>query len=262
MVGVSGLLDFFLNRCPSCGLAATTVCARCWYVLNDVGAQSERPRGLFVGSVEPFIQRGLYLWDDTSDSASSILRDVILASKGTPSPALTNLWAHEFHRRGMIDGLFSSRRDWIVVTPPGRNGSGENDHAGALAKAFVEMSDGRLSLRRSLFEHRKDSNRENSSTSQKLKSKKERSKIAFRISGMDPWRLDRAPGFLFIDDVIVTGATARAAWIALGRPRAFESWAIALRGRQDRSGSIADKMDLRARDFAGLTESRGLLGIY
>ena len=238
MVGVSGLLDFFLNRCPSCGLAATTICARCWYVLNDVGARSERPRGLFVGSVEPFTQRGLYRWEDDSDTASTILRDVILASKGSPSEALTNLWAHEFHRRGMIDGLFSSRRDWIVVTPPGRNGFGENDHAGSLAKAFVARSDGRLILRQSLFERRRESDRKKSSSSQKLKTKTERSEITFRISGGEGSRLDRVPGFIFIDDVIVTGATARAAWIALGRPRAFESWAVALRGRPvDKSAS-------------------------
>lgn len=266
MIGVSDLFDFFLNRCPSCGLAATTICARCWYVLNEVGVDSENRRGLFVGSVDPFTQRGLYRWDESSDHASTILRDVILSSKGTPSVAMTNLWAHEFHRRGTIDGLFSGRRDWIVVTPPGRAGSGTEDHAGALAKALVDRSCGQLILRPALFERRKPSIFDKSSipkaeTSQKIKSRRERSNIEFRMKDSDSQRLGRVPGFLFVDDVIVTGATARAAWIALGRPRAFEAWAIALRSRNDGGGLDADRIDLRAESLADTGEGRRFLGL-
>lgn len=226
---VSAFASFLLDRCPSCGLSATTLCARCWYVLNEVGEhRSPAARGLLTIETEPFVQRALYWWDDRVPRPSNILREVILASKEHPSSATMNLWAREFCRRAMLDGLLSSRRNWVVIPPPGRSGMGEDDHAGALASAFTAVSGGGFFCEIHAFERVGKSR-----SSQKTKSRGERAEIEFRIAVPAKKRLERAAGFIFIDDVLATGATARAAWVALGRPHAFECWTIAAKVREE-----------------------------
>lgn len=228
----SQFLNFFVNRCPSCGLSATTVCARCWYVLNEVGhASGSGSRGLFLIETEPFKQRALYRWDDRAVRPASILRDVIVSSKEHPSRELMQLWAAEMSARARADGALSGKRDWLVIPPPGRSGYGERDHAGALAEALALANPGTLQEELEMLERVGESRRARAK-SQKLKSRDERSRIEFRVSDFAKSRVRRAAGFLFVDDVIATGATAKAAWIALGKPRAFESWAIAFKVRE------------------------------
>lgn len=226
------LIDFVLNRCPSCGLAAQTICQRCWRDLNDDGAEDRSNvgasplRGMYVIETTPFVQRALYLWDDRQIRSSSILREVILASKEHPSSQMMQLWAEEFHRRALMSGTLNGKRNWILIPPPGRSGQGEDDHAGALAKAIGACCGSEIAVELGMLE-RVGESRRSKSRSQKTKSRLERGAIEFRISPLMQTRVAGAEGFLFIDDVIATGATAKAAWIALGRPRAFECWAIA-----------------------------------
>lgn len=127
----------------------------------------------------------------------------------------------------MIDGLLASRRNWVLIPPPGRSGIGEDDHAGALASALTAVSGGNFWCETQAFERVGKAR-----ISQKTKSRAQRSEIEFRVSVPAKKRIERAAGFIFIDDVLVTGATARAAWVALGRPRAFECWAIAAKVRE------------------------------
>jgi predicted amidophosphoribosyltransferase len=223
---VSAFASFLLDRCPSCGLSATTLCPRCWYILNEIN-EPHAERGLLVVATEPFIQRVLYRWDDRKLRQADILRDVILASKENPRFKMMELWGAEFYRRAMLDGLLASKRDWIIVPPPGRSGGGEHDHAGALGYALAEISGDRLFYENFAFE-RAGQNRK----SQKTKSRKERGEIKFQVSDIGWCAIQNAEGFIFIDDVIATGATAKAAWVALGKPRKFECWAIAAKVRE------------------------------
>lgn len=196
-------------------------------MLNEVGRASSNGAGdLLLVETEPFNQRVLYRWDDRNSRPADVLREVILASKEMPSGEMMRLWASEFYRRAMIGKLLGARRNWVLIPPPGRSGFGEPDHAGALAEMLSTMSGGSLWFEGDAFERVGKSRREKS---QKEKSRAERAAIAFRVSESAKHRFPRAAGFIFIDDVIATGATARAAWIALGKPRAFESWAIAFK---------------------------------
>ncbi len=243
MVSISQMLNFFINRCPSCGLSATTICARCWYILNEVGSpQKGQSTGLHLIGTEPFTQRALYLWDDRVARPAGVLRDALLASKETPAPEMIRMWAAELSSRAFFDGSLGGKRDWLVVPPPGRSGYGENDHAGALAEALAVANRNHLIAEVEILERVGESRRMKRTSfktalhrtvSQKVKSRAERSDIEFRVSPIAKNRIRQARGFIFIDDVIATGATARAAWIALGKPRAFESWAIAYKVREN-----------------------------
>ncbi|CAN5729819.1 hypothetical protein BH10BDE1_BH10BDE1_30220 [soil metagenome] len=200
--------------------------------MNEVGcAVGGSARGLHVVETEPFTQRVLFNWDDRIARPASILRDVILSQKEHPSFEMSRLWANEFTLRARLDGALSTKRNWILVPPPGRSGYGESDHAGALVEALAAANRGHLVAEVETFERVGESRRAKLK-SQKLKTREERSTIEFRLSDFAKSRVRRAPGFIFVDDVIATGATAKAAWIALGKPRAFESWAIAFKVRE------------------------------
>lgn len=106
-------------------------------------------------------------------------------------------------------------RPVFVVPAPSRRGP-QRDHAMALAEALVELSGWNLKnvLRFQIPE----------GGAQKTKKAWQRSERRF-IAVEDL----KAQGgtILFVDDVVTTGSTARAAWLALREPSEFEVWSVA-----------------------------------
>lgn len=235
----SGFLSTILNRCPGCGKSATTFCARCWYILNT-DERGQFDKNLNVISSRPFVSRALYIWTDTevARTRSDIIRSAILASKGRPNSEIYRLFAEEIFRRSVLEDLWRERRNWTFIVPPSVRYVAR-DHAYELASHLANLTGGILPLRPILSHVEQDSL---SRLEQKLKSRKDRESKRFLISGGNSdakSRLLKEPGFLFLDDVIATGATAQAAWSALGKPAAFEAWAIAWRGLPE--GGVVDK---------------------
>jgi predicted amidophosphoribosyltransferase len=255
--------EAMLFRCFACGAKGNGVCGDCLAQLQD-----EVSNDLFLISNDPFPQKCLYLWENRDSVRAHIIRSLILGAKGDSPTRLCEIWAHEFVRRS---GFMDSRNHMIFITPPKRDGDFEYDHAGALAREvavrlgachktslFRKVEDGpkkeerltkRLARGLGLFS-------EAEGRSQKTKSKAERAELRFAIMadahlpkntagcghsgscGGCLKKAGRSPRYVFLDDVLVTGASARAAWVALGRPRGFEAWTVAYKQGCARSGSL------------------------
>lgn len=225
----SRLVSGLLNRCPGCGRSATSFCARCWFILNHDEC-GHLAASLFDLDSSSFVSRALYIWRDNqaqSSKSSNIVRNAILASKGAANREVYRTFAEEMFRRSVAEDLWRERKDWVFIVPPSVRFS-NRDHALELASQLSQLTGCSLLSQSVLEPGSKGANQ------QKTKSRKERELKQFSISrGLGPAakkRLLEATGFLFLDDVIASGATAKAAWIALGKPPAFEAWAIAWRG--------------------------------
>ena len=228
---ISRWLDEWLNRCPSCGLRALAICDRCLFLLNETEFPKSSPRGLLPdpsGVPSPFVRRFLYDWDDRRPRSARVLRDVILSAKGETSDALVDFWTHEFARRATVGGQLSRKRNWIVFAPPTRRHGSGLDHAARLAERLSRKTDSTLRFEDGVLEHAPS---RRGFGSQKMKSRTDRSQVEFTIVPHMKQRIESAEGFLLIDDVVASGSTAKAAWSALGKPKAFEVWAIAYRAR-------------------------------
>ncbi|MCB0356298.1 MAG: ComF family protein, partial [Bdellovibrionales bacterium] len=110
--------------------------------------------------------------------------------------------------------FYKKARSSLCVVPSPRRSWAKYDHAHSLAQALAE----KLSL--PLIDCLERENQE----VQKRKSKQQRAaiKIGLKTQFLD-WQFNEV---IFIDDVITTGSTLQAAWIALGKPRHFKGYAL------------------------------------
>lgn len=230
---ISRWLDEWLGRCPSCGSKAIAICDHCRRCLDETTFKDISWEPLLADPPHVpslFDRRFLYFWDETRVSSARVLREMILSSKGATSDAVVEFWCQEFVRRAMVGKDLVKKRNWVVLSPPAKNRVGELDHAGRLARGISNLTDSDLHFEPGILLRVSE---RRFFGSQKSKSKNERSSIEFKIAPHLKHVVERAEGFLLMDDVVATGATAEAVWRALGRPHAFEVWAIAHRIRSD-----------------------------
>jgi predicted amidophosphoribosyltransferase len=160
----------------------------------------------------PFEVRSVLEWNHENDF---LVRPLLHAMKGGPSA--------EFVRALSLVLIADRRiRNPVFIPAP----SSKKDHAYLLAKIVSGFYGGNMLQP---LEPTGDLRR------QRDKSKEDRETRQFRIKAdmvnlIDELK-DQGKRFVFIDDVITTGATVRAAFEALGRPKKFEAWSLARRPR-------------------------------
>ena len=205
--------DWF-RACGACGRAYGPIdffCDRCWAELYD---RANRGARLRQESYDALPTYALWTWTRQNEI---YLRPLIYALKGGWGPPIARRLAEDL---AMARASLPLQQKKFTVAMPPRRLPAERDHAWRLASGFAESSGAPLwdGLAASGDQE----------AAQKTKTARERRELRF----VTPEPIPAAEAWMFVDDVVTTGATSLAAHRALVSPEKFEVWALAARPRQ------------------------------
>ena len=155
----------------------------------------------------------LRLFDWHGENHVFVQRMIESLKQGGPDFIFRRLALECFSRFVHHSFWFQNQEVFFVPAPPREEGS--LDHARAFAEALAFYFGGEVLL---ILE------RKNKNPNQKFKSRKERSLLEFYRKNSS-----KKGTFVFVDDVLTSGSTARAAFRALDRPSQFFIFTLAWR---------------------------------
>jgi predicted amidophosphoribosyltransferase len=166
-----------------------------------------------------FVSRSLLVWSESQPSVGEVVKKLKEVG-GNGTSRRFYFAAHKFWTQFYAHEKWAAS-DILFIPAPARI-AGSDDHASHFAKELSTLfgSPARKCLRRVSLREQKSKSRE-----ERAENKLELIDGSLERSGSG----DSPRKIIFIDDLIVSGETARAAYIALGRPGDFEVWTIAFR---------------------------------
>ena len=199
-----------LNRaCANCGRLwgrTDLLCDPCWRRFDQLlGSELERME-------YDFKVYALFCWE--KEEIDSLKSRLLLAFKGGGLGSASQRIANLFAARKSID----KPAEGLVFVPAPPRIHQTRDHAYAWGQALARCYGGTVLplLRRG------------QSGEQKSRALAERAKSTMSYFGQT---LPENPRLIFVDDLIASGYTAKAAFEALGKPEHFEVWTVAHRPR-------------------------------
>ena len=109
-----------------------------------------------------------------------------------------------------------TKKPICFVPTPSRTGGQVLDHAGLLAYWLAKLSGAEFC----------PALKNLSESAQKTKNRLERRELKISLNSEIQWLKSLTHKVILVDDVITTGATARASYIALEQPAQFEVWTL------------------------------------
>lgn len=199
MLNINKLIIESLRVCSYCGLffpKQEYFCESCWDVILSMRLKSAEQ------SVQgyPFKVRSLFLWRGPK---SDYIKTLVYSLKNNGSPSM-------FEKLSLLFE-FPQILPEILIPAPAREIGNTTDHAWLWNQ----------SLSRLIGTQSQNILIRSNSDSQKIKKREERYQIIYKLSTKP-----KSKKVVFTDDVVTTGATAMAAFNALGRPDGFEVWCI------------------------------------
>lgn len=213
------LLWFGLDSCLYCGSLDRNPDGLCMVCSEDLQSWQQDDGGLFHQEIHKLQVEALYHW---LPGRQEVLSRLVHAMKGEKGEKLWQHYAEEFLRRRWSDR--PSRKPYLLIPAPSRQG--KKDHAYYFVKGLIEAGAG-IELYSCL-------SRGSAAGAQKKRTRSQRERTAMEwaenITQKDFNAKSAGKHVIFVDDIVTTGSTARAAWRTLGKPRDFAVWALAQRG--------------------------------
>jgi len=224
---LEAIVNRFLRCCYSCkGLGVSpksyVLCKSCEARVSRAPMICER-RGEWIFC-------SLLSWQNESEGVGRLVHSL----KGPQSPKKFLFFAKLLTRKLFLDSTFGVdlKKKLIFVPAPARNVL-EDDHASLFAAALAEAMGGQVKhlLRRESLEEQKGLD-----LASRKKARLLNTESALKLD-------DETNHIFFVDDLIVSGSTSQAAYLALKKPKYFTVLTIATRPRLQNLTKVAINSD-------------------